>query len=88
MTWEPPLAGPQFCEYVRSASKPGIKENAFDPLGEAFLCFDRKFYQKDDREKKSIAGVLATFLQWYVLKRFTSILYYLITFEEEQIFVI
>ena len=43
-----------------------MKENAFDPLGEVFYCFDRKFYQKDDREKKSIAGVLATFLQCYV----------------------
>ena len=31
-------------------SKPGIKENAFDPLGEVFHCFDRNytFYRKDD----------------------------------------
>ena len=67
------LTKEKFCEYVRSASpvkkflsKSGIKENAFDPLGEVFHCFDRKFYQKDDWEKKSIAGVLASFLQWYV----------------------
>ena len=67
------LTKEKFCEYVRSASlvkeflsKPGIKENAFDPLGEVFHCFDPKFYHKDDWEEKNIAGVLATFLHWYV----------------------
>ena len=67
------LTKEKFCEYVRSASlvkeflsQPGIKENAFDPLGEVFHCFDPKFYHKDDWEKKSIAGVLATFLHRYI----------------------
>ena len=69
------LTKEKFCEYVRSASL--VKESQVNQRSRktlltlsarVFIVFilDRKFYQKDDWEKKSIAGVLASFLQWYV----------------------